>query len=137
MENRYTVAHLRQKVRTNWKLVQEAFQEGYHVIETHWDSLAIFGDTTTTYDCWEDEHSHIGRLVTPTGVASGFMADKVSIRDSLKQYVRLYNGKDANRDAARRSRMLATISPSSSASSLRPNAACQWKIRPMPGCSTS
>jgi phenylpropionate dioxygenase-like ring-hydroxylating dioxygenase large terminal subunit len=93
---RYTVTHLRQKVRANWKVVQEAFQEGYHVIETHWDSLAIFGDTTTTYDCWEDEYSHIGRLITPTGIASGFMADKVSVRDSVEQYVKLYNGKEAD-----------------------------------------
>jgi len=95
LEDRYTVTWLRKKVRANWKVVQEAFQEGYHTTETHWDSLAVFGETLTTYDCWEDAHSHIGRLITPTGVASKYLADRVTTRDTVEQYVRLYTGQDA------------------------------------------
>lgn len=94
-EERYTKVFLRAKVRANWKVAQEAFQEAYHVTETHWDAIALFAATDTTIDCWEDEHSHIGRLITPTGMPSGYLADKCTIREAVEQYAKLYNGVEA------------------------------------------
>jgi phenylpropionate dioxygenase-like ring-hydroxylating dioxygenase large terminal subunit len=95
LENRYTALHFRQKIRANWKVVQEAFQEGYHTTETHWDSLAVFGETATTYDCWDGEDYHISRLSTPTGVPSGYWYDRISYRETLEQYVKLVNNREA------------------------------------------
>ncbi len=91
LEDRYTVLWLQLKVRANWKTIQEIFQEGYHVIETHWDSMAIFGETETSYDCWKyNDYGHVSRLVTPTGVPSGYFYDRVTIKQVVDQYVRLY-----------------------------------------------
>lgn len=95
LRNRYTVSLLRQQLRVNWKVAQEAFQEAYHTMETHWDSLAVFSETAYSMDVWLGENSHISRSITPTGVPSQYMLDKVSVRDSVEQYVRLYNNMEA------------------------------------------
>lgn len=88
---RRTALHLRKKIRANWKVAQDAFQEAYHVTETHWDTLAIFNETETIYDCWQDGPSVIGRLITPTGVPSGYLSDRVSTRKAVELYLKLYS----------------------------------------------
>lgn len=93
LAERRTALHLRKKIRANWKVAQEAFQEAYHVTETHWDTLAIFNETETIYDCWQDGPAVIGRLITPTGVPSGYLSDRVSIRKAVELYAKLYSSK--------------------------------------------
>lgn len=78
-EDRYTAFHIRKKVRANWKVVMEAFLEGYHVIETHTDSMPFTGDANTQYDVWEDGKSHTSRLITPMGIPSPHLGDKASV----------------------------------------------------------
>lgn len=78
-EDRFTAFHLRKKVRANWKTVMEAFLEGYHVIETHTDSMPFTGDASTQYDVWDDGKSHISRLITPLGIPSPHLGDSASV----------------------------------------------------------
>jgi nitrite reductase/ring-hydroxylating ferredoxin subunit len=77
-ERHFTFAHIRKLVRANWKITLEAFLEAYHVVETHPDSLPFVGDASTQYDIWESGHSHISRLITPTGVPSPHLGDGAS-----------------------------------------------------------
>lgn len=86
MEDRYTVAHFRKAVRSNWKLTQEAFMEGYHVLETHWDGMPFFGSAYSQYDNWDDGDSHVNRLVTPSVVPDYWVKDRVSAQDSANQF---------------------------------------------------
>lgn len=44
LENRYKQAHVQGVVKANWKLVMEAFMEGYHVITTHPQQMLTGGD---------------------------------------------------------------------------------------------
>lgn len=44
LENRYLQAHVQGVVKANWKLVMEAFMEGYHVITTHPQQMLTGGD---------------------------------------------------------------------------------------------
>lgn len=86
MEERYTVAHFRKTVRCNWKLTQEAFMEGYHVLETHWDGMPFFGSAYTQYDSWDDGESHINRLVTPSVVPDYWVKESISPEESARQF---------------------------------------------------
>jgi nitrite reductase/ring-hydroxylating ferredoxin subunit len=45
LQNRYKQAHAQRVIRANWKVVQEAFMEGYHVIATHPQLLLYGGDS--------------------------------------------------------------------------------------------
>lgn len=91
--DRYTVIHLRKKMRANWKVVQEAFQESYHVVETHWDALPFFSDTNTEYDVWKNEAARISRLITPLGKSS-FLNESVTCKQAADQAVRTFFGQD-------------------------------------------
>lgn len=86
MEDRYTVAHFRKIVRCNWKLTQEAFMEGYHVLETHWDGMPFFGSAYSQYDNWDDGDSHVNRLTTPSVVPDYWVKDSISPEESAIQF---------------------------------------------------
>ena len=90
IDGTYTNLFLRKKLRANWKVAQDAFQESYHVIETHWDGLPLWSDTMTTYDCWGDETHHIGRLVTPVFTTSGYMKDRVSQKECTDHLIETF-----------------------------------------------
>ncbi len=80
--DRFTLVHVRKKVRANWKVVLEAFLEAYHVIETHSDSMGFTGDASTQYDIFDTGTSHVSRLITPLGVPSPHLGDTVSARQA-------------------------------------------------------
>lgn len=83
-EKRYKAVHVSQVVPCNWKVVQEAFIEGYHVAETHYEKdskgnvdpdgiAAISDDVMVQYDTWP-ESSHVTRLILAGGVQSQYVA---------------------------------------------------------------
>lgn len=50
-QNRFKQAHVRRVMRANWKVVQEAFMEAYHVIATHPQLMLSGGDSANNrYD---------------------------------------------------------------------------------------
>ena len=66
LEQRYKAAHVAKIFPTNWKVVQEAFMEAFHVVATHPQLLASIGDANTQYD-WSGNFS---RAITPNGTPS-------------------------------------------------------------------
>ncbi|ARR54754.1 hypothetical protein HY78_15575 [Rhizorhabdus wittichii DC-6] len=89
-EDRYTALHVRKKVRCNWKAAQEAFNEAYHVVETHADGMPMFGSALTQIDCWEEDNARVNRLVTPGMVVDPYIADRVSTHEGLKVFCSAY-----------------------------------------------
>jgi phenylpropionate dioxygenase-like ring-hydroxylating dioxygenase large terminal subunit len=66
MEERYTAAHFRKLVPANWKIVQEAFMESYHLSTTHPQAIPFSGDSQTQYDIWTTPNGAIGRNAVPS-----------------------------------------------------------------------
>jgi phenylpropionate dioxygenase-like ring-hydroxylating dioxygenase large terminal subunit len=65
-EARYVEAHVAKRCAANWKVVQEAFMESFHVAATHPQQLVRIGDTNSQYDCF----GNVNRSIHPSGVAS-------------------------------------------------------------------
>lgn len=65
-EHRYVEAHVAKVMPANWKLVQEAFMEAFHVITTHPQILEGTGDENSQYDVW----GNFSRAITPNGTPS-------------------------------------------------------------------
>jgi phenylpropionate dioxygenase-like ring-hydroxylating dioxygenase large terminal subunit len=66
-EDRFKAAHVAARVPANWKVVIEAFMEGYHVPLTHPEIVMITGDLNSQYDIYDD---HTDRMITLLGVPS-------------------------------------------------------------------
>ena len=66
LEQRYKAVHVAKVFPTNWKVVQEAFMEAFHVVATHPQLLAGIGDANSQYD-WKGNFS---RAITPNGTPS-------------------------------------------------------------------
>jgi phenylpropionate dioxygenase-like ring-hydroxylating dioxygenase large terminal subunit len=66
LEKRYKQAHVAKVIRANWKVVQEAFMEAYHVVATHPQLLPGIGDANSQYDAWDT----FSRAITPNGTPS-------------------------------------------------------------------
>jgi phenylpropionate dioxygenase-like ring-hydroxylating dioxygenase large terminal subunit len=66
LEQRYKAVHVAKLFPANWKVVQEAFMEAFHVVATHPQLLAGIGDANSQYD-WKGMFS---RAITPNGTPS-------------------------------------------------------------------
>ena len=86
IENRYKALHVSQVVPCNWKVAQEAFIEGYHVAETHFEkdstgNVALSAVSATNYDTsiqndyWQP---HVSRMTMLSGIPSGYIADQIN-----------------------------------------------------------
>jgi hypothetical protein len=81
-ENCYIQAHVAKIMAANWKVVQEAFMEAFHVIMTHPQMLPGIGDENSQYDVW----GNISRAVTPNGTPSphlSFTPDEQAMFDAM------------------------------------------------------
>jgi nitrite reductase/ring-hydroxylating ferredoxin subunit len=82
LEKRYKVAHVAKVFPANWKVVQEAFMEAFHVVATHPQLLAGIGDANSQYD-WNGNYS---RAITPNGTPSphiGFEPTQQEMFDAM------------------------------------------------------
>jgi len=86
IEQRYTAMRILIKVRCNWKAAQEAFMEGYHVVETHADGMPMFGSACTQVDIWDGGKGYVSRLCTPGMTTDPYIADRVTSREGLVLY---------------------------------------------------
>jgi len=66
LESRVKTVHVAKVMPANWKLVQEAFMESFHVITTHPELLRSLGDTNSQYDAF----GNFSRAISATGVQS-------------------------------------------------------------------
>jgi phenylpropionate dioxygenase-like ring-hydroxylating dioxygenase large terminal subunit len=65
-QDKYVSAHVGKVFRCNWKVVQEAFMEAFHVVATHPQILASIGDENTQYDIF----GNFSRAISPNGTPS-------------------------------------------------------------------
>lgn len=70
LESRYIQGHVAKTVRANWKVVQEAFCESYHVAGTHPQAVPYLGDVNSQVDVWDT----VSRIITPGGIASPLLS---------------------------------------------------------------
>ena len=83
LEDRYVSLHVTKRIPANWKLTIEAFQEAYHVIETHPQVAVSNADANSQYDIYGD---HVDRFISPLGVLSPHLEGKYSEQDILDQF---------------------------------------------------
>ncbi len=57
MADRYIAFHAVKEVPANWKVVMEAFSEGYHVIATHPQIIDFTADANSEYTIWPDSEN--------------------------------------------------------------------------------
>jgi phenylpropionate dioxygenase-like ring-hydroxylating dioxygenase large terminal subunit len=66
----YKEAHVAKVIDANWKIVQEAFCEAYHVNGTHPLVAPYLGDTNSQVDIWDN----CARVITPAGTPSPLLS---------------------------------------------------------------
>lgn len=76
----YKEAHVAKVIPANWKIVQEAFCEAYHVNGTHPQILTYLGDTNSQVDVWDT----FSRVITPGGTPSPLLDARPSEDDMLR-----------------------------------------------------
>jgi hypothetical protein len=81
-ESRYIAAHVGLLVKANWKVALEASLEAMHVLATHPQVLSYMGDANAQYDARKDR-PHYSRLISPMGLPSPFVANRVSDQESF------------------------------------------------------
>jgi len=70
LDRRWKQAHVARRMRANWKVVQEAFMEAFHVATTHPQLLPGIGDTNSQYDAF----LNFSRAITANGTPSPELA---------------------------------------------------------------
>jgi phenylpropionate dioxygenase-like ring-hydroxylating dioxygenase large terminal subunit len=72
-EHRYLEAHVSKKLRCNWKVAQEAFDEGLHLGATHPQSAPYVGDSNSAVDIY----GNWARQISPSGTPIDEIPDAV------------------------------------------------------------
>lgn len=80
LADRYVQAHVSKVIRANWKIVQEAFCEAFHVSATHPQILPYLGDTNSQVDVWDT----FARVITPGGTPSPLLGWEPSEDEMLR-----------------------------------------------------
>ena len=83
LEDRYIYLHVQKRLPANWKLAVEAFQEAYHVIQTHPQVAPSNADANSQYDIYGE---HVNRFISPLGVVSPHLAGKYTEQDVFDQF---------------------------------------------------
>lgn len=74
LEQRYAAFRAVKEVPANWKVVMEAFSEGYHVIATHPQILEFTADANSEYSVWPGS-PYVTRFVNGFGVQSPHLGE--------------------------------------------------------------
>lgn len=85
-ERERKIYHFGKVVPANWKLAQHAFNEVYHTVGTHPQSLNFVGDVNAQYDFY-GPHS---RFIISLGAPSGYVAETASAQDALDTFFSCY-----------------------------------------------
>jgi phenylpropionate dioxygenase-like ring-hydroxylating dioxygenase large terminal subunit len=84
----YKSVHVAKVIDANWKIVQEAFCEAYHVNGTHPIVMPYLGDTNSQVDIWENS----SRVITPGGTPSPLLSWTPTEDDMLAAMLDLREG---------------------------------------------
>ena len=66
LKDRYIEAQVAKVYDANWKVVQEAFMEAFHVALTHPQQLTRLGDTNSRYDTYDNFSRSMHASGTPS-----------------------------------------------------------------------
>jgi phenylpropionate dioxygenase-like ring-hydroxylating dioxygenase large terminal subunit len=80
-EHRYLQAHVAKKIRANWKVAQEAFDEGLHLGATHPQSAPYVGDANAAVDVY----GNWARQISPSGTPIEDLPIDATEADILKR----------------------------------------------------
>lgn len=86
MSDRYVAFWAVKEVAANWKVVMEAFSEGYHVIATHPQIVEFTADSNSEYSIWPGSE-YVTRFVNGFGVQSPHLGD-LTEQQVLDAYMR-------------------------------------------------
>ncbi len=75
-EQSWLGSHVGKVLHGNWKLVQEAFMESFHSLDTHPQIMSYIDDAGCQYDAWADK-PHVNRMMVPFFAPSPYVADQV------------------------------------------------------------
>ena len=89
-EHRYLQAHVAKKIRCNWKVAQEAFDEGLHLGATHPQSAPYVGDANAAVDVY----GNYSRQISPSGTPIEDMPGEADEADILKRMLDVREGED-------------------------------------------
>jgi phenylpropionate dioxygenase-like ring-hydroxylating dioxygenase large terminal subunit len=85
-ESRTVVFHAVKEVPANWKVVMEAFAEGYHVVATHPQIVEFAADANSEYSTWPDDR-HVTRFVNAFGLQSPHLSDTLTEQQIADAYL--------------------------------------------------
>jgi phenylpropionate dioxygenase-like ring-hydroxylating dioxygenase large terminal subunit len=87
MADRYVAFRAVKEVPANWKVVMEAFSEGYHVIATHPQIVEFTADSNSEYSIWP-RSEYVTRFVNGFGVQSPHLGGDLTEQQVLDAYLR-------------------------------------------------
>ena len=87
----YKQAHVAKIMPANWKIVQEAFCEAYHVSGTHPQVLKSLGCVNSQVDIWEN----CARVITPSLTPSPLLDYEVTAADVVRAMLDIPEGQPA------------------------------------------
>ena len=90
LEHRYKQAHVAKVIHANWKIVQEAFCEAYHVNATHPQIMPYLGDTNSQVDIWDN----FSRVITPAGTPSPLIDWEPTPNDMMRSMMDVRHDED-------------------------------------------
>ncbi|MPQ96518.1 Rieske 2Fe-2S domain-containing protein [Modestobacter sp. I12A-02628] len=90
LEHRYVQAHVAKQVRCNWKVAQEAFDEGLHLGATHPQSAPYVGDANSAVDVY----GTWARQISPSGTPIEEIPVEPTERDILARMLDVREGED-------------------------------------------
>ena len=79
-EQSYVSVHVGKVLHGNWKVIQEAFMESFHALDTHPQIVGSVDDFGCQYDIWKDK-PHVNRMMVPFAAASTYVIDQVTEQD--------------------------------------------------------
>ncbi len=121
MEKRFKQAHVAKVINANWKIVQEAFCEAYHVNATHPQIMPYLGDTNSQVDIWDN----FARVITASGIPSPLLDWEPTPDEMLRTMMDVRHDQDSpmplDEDADMR-----TVAASAGRERWRPMAGDEW-----------
>jgi phenylpropionate dioxygenase-like ring-hydroxylating dioxygenase large terminal subunit len=86
LSKRYKAFHAVKEVECNWKVLMEAFSEGYHVLVTHPQIVPFCGDENSEYSIYPD-NPEVTRFFNPFGVQSPHILETLSEETIAEEFV--------------------------------------------------
>ncbi|TDI62570.1 MAG: aromatic ring-hydroxylating dioxygenase subunit alpha [Alphaproteobacteria bacterium] len=80
LDQSFLGSHVAKVLDGNWKIIQEAFMESFHSLDTHPQIVGTVDDFGCQYDVWEGK-PHVNRMLVPFASASSYVIDQVTEQD--------------------------------------------------------